>query len=240
MAAQATDPIFQASGTWQVVGNVLLALVVGQVIAWHYERFAQVLSNKRKFARMFAFIAATTALMITIVKSSLALSLGLVGALSIIRFRTPIKEPEELAYLFLAIAVGLGFGADQRVVTPVVAVLVLLFLAARSMIGGGKPDLRTVLLVSAPSPAPDHRPGLNGHSGADGQDPPDQLRAVIPTIESRCGKADLRRVDWLPGEFSATFVVEIKGPEMVSDLVSDVRRVIPGATVSVVERDSGD
>ena len=44
----------------------------------------------------------------------LALSLGLVGALSIVRFRAAIKEPEELAYLFLTISVGLGFGAKVR------------------------------------------------------------------------------------------------------------------------------
>ena len=55
--------------------------------------------------------------MITIVKSSLALSLGLVGALSIVRFRTAIKEPEELSYAFLSIAIGLGLGADQRLTT---------------------------------------------------------------------------------------------------------------------------
>ena len=55
----------------------------------------------------------TTLLVIAVVKSSLALSLGLVGALSIVRFRTPIKEPEELAYIFLAIALGLCLGADQ-------------------------------------------------------------------------------------------------------------------------------
>ncbi len=59
----------------------------------------------------------TTFLVITVVKSSLALSLGLVGALSVIRFRTPIKEPEELVYLFLAIGIGLGFGANQIVIT---------------------------------------------------------------------------------------------------------------------------
>ena len=41
------------------------------------------------------------------------------GALSIVRFRTAIKEPEELAYLFLTIAVGLGFGANQRLITIV-------------------------------------------------------------------------------------------------------------------------
>ena len=59
-------------------------------------------------------ICLTTLLVISVVKSSLALSLGLVGALSIVRFRTPIKEPEELAYIFLAIAIGLALGADQK------------------------------------------------------------------------------------------------------------------------------
>ena len=56
-------------------------------------------------------------IIITIVKSSLALSLGLVGALSIVRFRTAIKEPEELAYFFMVIAIGLGIGAGQILVT---------------------------------------------------------------------------------------------------------------------------
>ena len=73
----------------------------------------------------------TTTLIITIVKSSLALSLGLVGALSIVRFRAAIKEPEELGYLFLTIAIGLGFGADQRAVTFVsfflIVALILLY-----------------------------------------------------------------------------------------------------------------
>ena len=57
---------------------------------------------------------------ILIVKSSIALSLGLVGALSIVRFRTPIKEPEELIYLFYAIAIGLGFGSGQSLLTIIV------------------------------------------------------------------------------------------------------------------------
>jgi len=65
-------------------------------------------------------------LVIYIVKSSLALSLGLVGALSIVRFRTPIKEPEELAYLFICIAAGLGYGANQTIPTTVAVILILL------------------------------------------------------------------------------------------------------------------
>ena len=62
-----------------------------------------------------------------IVKNSLALSLGLVGALSIVRFRAAIKEPEELIYLFLIIATGLGCGAGQIKIT-IVGVLFSLFI----------------------------------------------------------------------------------------------------------------
>ena len=62
---------------------------------------------------------------ISIVKSSLALSLGLVGALSIIRFRTAIKEPEELVFLFIAITIGLGLGANQ-VKTVVLAFILII------------------------------------------------------------------------------------------------------------------
>ena len=77
-------------------------------------------------SRVFPLILLTTVLVISIVKSSLSLSLGLVGALSIVRFRTPIKEPEELAYLFICIAAGLGLGANQTVPTVIGVVTILL------------------------------------------------------------------------------------------------------------------
>jgi hypothetical protein len=63
-----------------------------------------------------------------IVKSSLALSLGLVGALSIVRFRAAIKEPEELVYLFLIIAIGLGCGANQLIITSVGIIFALILI----------------------------------------------------------------------------------------------------------------
>jgi uncharacterized membrane protein YhiD involved in acid resistance len=72
-------------------------------------------------------------LVISIVKSSLALSLGLVGALSIVRFRTAIKEPEELVYFFVAIALGLGMGANQRLVTLVGAIIIILYIVIQNM-----------------------------------------------------------------------------------------------------------
>jgi len=82
-----------------------------------YMVFGASLSNRKRFASTFVMLALTIMLVISVVKASLALSLGLVGALSIIRFRTAIKEPEELVFLFFTVAIGLGFGADKFGIT---------------------------------------------------------------------------------------------------------------------------
>ena len=62
---------------------------------------------------------------IAVIKQSLALSLGLVGALSIIRFRTAIKDPEELANLFFAISIGIGLGANQVEITSISFIVII-------------------------------------------------------------------------------------------------------------------
>jgi hypothetical protein len=79
--------------------NLGVGVVLAVILRWHFARYGSTLSNREEFAQVFPFILLTTILIITVVKSSLALSLGLVGALSIVRFRTPIKESEELAYI---------------------------------------------------------------------------------------------------------------------------------------------
>lgn len=104
--------------------NLFLAALLCFILSRIYIRYGTSLSNRRMFSRNFVILGMTTMLIITIVKSSLALSLGLVGALSIVRFRAAIKEPEELSYLFLTIAIGLGLGADQRIITSVAFVII--------------------------------------------------------------------------------------------------------------------
>ncbi|MFC1729970.1 DUF4956 domain-containing protein [candidate division KSB1 bacterium] len=100
-----------------LVSGLLLAALMAVILKRIYIKYGTSLSNREKFAGNFLLLTTTTTLIITVVKSSLALSLGLVGALSIVRFRAAIKEPEELAFLFLAIGVGLGFGANQFIIT---------------------------------------------------------------------------------------------------------------------------
>ena len=89
-----------------------------------YENKSTSLSGKFHIGIVIPILAQITFFIILIVKSSLALSLGLIGALSIVRFRTPIKEPEELVYLFFSIAIGIGFGAGQTLVTSIIFILI--------------------------------------------------------------------------------------------------------------------
>ena len=91
-----------------IIINLIVGAVIALILKFHYKKFGSTLTNRDEFSNIFSYILLTTVLVISIVKSSLALSLGLVGALSIVRFRTPIKEPEELAYIFLSIALGLA------------------------------------------------------------------------------------------------------------------------------------
>ena len=112
--------------------NLIAVVLLTYLIKLVYNKYSQSLSNKDYFSKNFVVLGVTTCIVITIVKSSLALSLGLVGALSIVRFRAAIKEPEELVYLFLVIATGLGIGANQVKITSIgiiIALIVVIFLS---------------------------------------------------------------------------------------------------------------
>ncbi len=112
--------------------NSLIAAVLSWILARYYRRYGTSVSNRNKFSNNFMLLSLSTMLIIYIVKSSIALSLGLVGALSIVRFRAAIKEPEELTFLFLVIGIGLGMGANQRHATIIAFILILALLYLQS------------------------------------------------------------------------------------------------------------
>ena len=101
------------SDIWQLVIGISLTYTLSYILGKVYLKCSDTLSNRYAFSRLFPLISSATCLIIFVVKSSLALSLGLVGALSIVRFRTAIKDPEELIFLFVSIAFGLAAGAGQ-------------------------------------------------------------------------------------------------------------------------------
>lgn len=108
--------------------NILVVALLASLLRLYYIHFGNAISNRRKFANIFLPLALGTLLIIMIVKSSLALSLGLVGALSIVRFRAAIKDPEELTFLFFAIGIGLAGGANQPILALVAFALIMTIL----------------------------------------------------------------------------------------------------------------
>lgn len=191
----------------------LLGLLLGKV----YVHFGQTLSNRQQFARNFLLLTVTTTLIISIVKSSLALSLGLVGALSIVRFRAAIKEPEELAFLFLAISIGLGLGAGQALVTIVALVMILGLIALRS-IGKEHPD-QPNLFLTVTSPAPDKLSA--------GQ--------ILAALSASGAKASLKRYDETPELLEAAFVVDFKDVNKLENFTQRLRSLSQAVKISCLD-----
>ena len=158
--------------------SLVLTALTAYAVKRIYARFGQSLSNRSNFGNIFVPLALTTMVIITIVKSSLALSLGLVGALSIVRFRAAIKEPEELVYLFICIAIGLGFGANQALIT-IVGVTVLVFVVAVIRRHADAPNSIHVMYLTI-SKASDVRL---------------DLKKIIEVLEKNSLELDIKRLD---------------------------------------------
>jgi len=204
------------------INTLLINMAIGAVLAlflrWHFQRFGATLSNRSEFAHVGPFILLITILIISVVKSSLALSLGLVGALSIVRFRTPIKEPEELAYLFMAIAIGLGLGANQTMTTVVVSPLILGFMALLKRVhykSAHKNLFLSIHLMNNPS-----------------KENLDQLSSIV---EKHTHALDLRRFSSRSNETEATFHVDIKSSDILFSLESELRKVFPEIEVTFID-----
>ena len=114
------------SDIYGLIYNLVICIVTSFILRSFYIKYSISLTGKYHIGSILPLLAIIVFLVISVVKSSLALSLGLVGALSIVRFRTPIKEPEELIYLFLAISLGLGYAAGQTIVTTIVFTIIII------------------------------------------------------------------------------------------------------------------
>ena len=127
---------------WLAVGG-LLAIYV----RFLYRRFSASSSDTDSITRVFPLLLMVTTAVIAVVQSSLALSLGLVGALSIVRFRAAIKDPEELVYLFLCIAIGLALGAEKIFLALGLVVVATVFVMALHATGKKVRHQRLLLTI---------------------------------------------------------------------------------------------
>ena len=188
--------------------NIFITIILAYILGLIYSKYGSSLSNRKKLKQTFVLMAITVMIVITIVKSSLALSLGLVGALSIVRFRTAIKEPEELVYFFIAIAIGLGMGANQLLLTLVGVVIIIIYIIIQN-INSEKQEVLQNLIVMVSNTS---NSKLNE-------------KEIIDVLKKYCSRVDLRRLDEVNSTTELSFSVEFNSLQNILEAKTELKKI---------------
>lgn len=115
------------------VAAIFLSLLLALMICWVYQRTYKGLQYSRSFVFSLALLPCITSIVVMVIGGSLVRAFAAVGALSLIRFRTAIKDTVDLAYVFLAITVGVCVGSGNFIVgvTGTVALLGIIWVLSR-------------------------------------------------------------------------------------------------------------
>lgn len=198
--------------------SLLIAALLGFILSKLYVKYGTSISNRRKFSKNFVLLIVTTTLIITIVKSSLALSLGLVGALSIVRFRAAIKEPEELIFLFFAIAIGLGLGANQIGITLIAFFIVSLLIWSRHFYYQKEENQNLYLSVSGIV-----SDRLN-------------LKNIVEILKKYCNSVHLKRFDKSQEMIEAAFLVDIGSINKLEEIKEELNRLSKTINITYLDK----
>ena len=201
--------------------NLGIGFLLSTIISLHYLYRSKTRILRKDLAYALPAIGLTTLLVITVVKSSLALSLGLVGALSIVRFRTPIKEPEELAYIFLSIALGLSLGADQREAALIGVPFILLIFSLSSLMSDKKSrksgNIHLTIQVS--------------HDEARSL----PLEKVTSIVNEHTTNANFQRIDIQDNKLLINCIMTIKSGQETDNLLNKLLEFDPSASISLLD-----
>ena len=196
--------------------NLILAGLLARILALVYHRFGSSLSNRAHFGYNFVVLAMTTMLIISIVKSSLALSLGLVGALSIVRFRAAIKEPEELTFLFLCISIGLGMGAGQVFITIFGFILIVVAIIIRRWTAKDTTPQNLYFTISTDQTKV-------------------SLQEMVDILSKYCSQLSLKRFDESESSLEASFHIEFSELDDLEKCRSELREKDSSLTLSFLD-----
>lgn len=137
-SSQTISPTSVAS--WlTILLSLVLAFAVGLFISWIYRRNFRGVMYSRNFSLTLVLMTLITCPVVMCIRESIALSMGMVGALSIVRFRTAVKDPLDTAYMFWALTMGILLGAGQfffaavAVVGIAVLITVLVHIQSKAM-----------------------------------------------------------------------------------------------------------
>ena len=131
--------------TLNILINLSMSFCIGMFIFFIYKKTYQGVLYQRSFNISLVLASAVTSMIIMTISGNLVLSLGMVGALSIVRFRTPVKDSMDLIFLFWAISAGIANGVGYYNISIVGSIMIAIFMLILTMSSKGGCD--TFLLV---------------------------------------------------------------------------------------------
>lgn len=135
--------------TLSLFASLLISLMLSFFIAVVYRNTHRGLNYEPAFLTTLVLLAPIVSLVMFFIRGDLVLSLGLVGSLAIIRFRTPIKDTRDMVYLFWTIAIGLGCGTDNWTITILASIFIAIIIFLLFLFEYGRPKHADFVLVLA-------------------------------------------------------------------------------------------
>jgi hypothetical protein len=137
-------------GIFPFVFLLVVSLAASMLIAWLYVRFYSSRATGSQVHRAFPLLGISITAIFVSIQFSLPLSLGLLGALSIVRFRTPIKEPEEIGFLMLVIAASISAATYKIAFLGILIAVAIGALLLQQLRTGGVRSEDGLIVVAAP------------------------------------------------------------------------------------------
>ncbi|MBS4539370.1 DUF4956 domain-containing protein [Clostridium sp. D2Q-11] len=111
-----------------IIFNIVVTTLLALFIYFVYKKTFSGVVYSQNFNITIVMVCIITGIVMMLIQNNLALSLGMVGSLSIIRFRTAIKEPRDIGFLFWAIAVGLSAGTNKFIIAIIGSIILSIIL----------------------------------------------------------------------------------------------------------------
>lgn len=200
------------------VAYILLCAALLYILSIIYNRYGQSISNRTQLSKVLMIVGLTTFIIISIVKSSLALSLGLVGALSIVRFRTAIKEPEELGYFFMAIAIGLGMGANQLLPTLIGFIILMLIVVLQHKSGNSSITQNLLIQLECDT---DQKTAI--------------IKDISDTVSANTTQVEVKRIKHEEQSIAINFLVKVKSLENLNSINAKLIALNPKVQVTFID-----
>jgi hypothetical protein len=201
-------------------------MFIGGVLSLHvrflFRRCSVTASSTDSISRVFPLLTIITTAVIAVLKPSLTLALGLVGALSIVRFRAAIKEPEELIYLFLCIALGLALGASQPLGAVALVVIATVFIYGMHHFGTSRREQNILLTISGEA---------SRHFS-------DNDSEVLEAVQQVAGRYVLQRYDVENNRGQVRLVLPPTNEDRTREIISQLRDRLPDCEMSYVNLSS--